>query len=95
MKRVLLSTLVLMISLEARENPFFPSQGEKDLPYTSNLSEKLPQLKRASISLPSEARVIKKVTILSNEVQLQLLQGGPLILPLEAIGLDRRRYDMI
>ena len=52
-----------MISLEARENPFFPSQGEKDLPYTSNLSEKLPQLKRASISLPSEARVIKKVTI--------------------------------
>ncbi len=52
-----------MLSLEARENPFFPSEGEKDLPYTSNSSANLPELKRASLSLPSHARVIKKVTV--------------------------------
>mgnify|MGYP002640984367 CR=1 FL=1 len=52
-----------MFTLEARENPFFPSAGEKDLPFTSNESTKLPQLKRASIKLPSHARVIKKVSI--------------------------------
>lgn len=63
MKKVFLSTLLLLFSLEARENPFFPSEGEKDLPYTSNQITKTPSLKRASITLPSQARVIKKVTI--------------------------------
>jgi hypothetical protein len=52
-----------MLSLEARENPFFPSEGEKDLPYSTNLDQKIDRLKQASIVLPSHARVIKRVTI--------------------------------
>jgi len=52
-----------MLSLEARENPFFPSEGEKDLPYTSNQTAEIPKLKRASLTLPSRARVIKKVRV--------------------------------
>jgi len=61
--RVLLITLFLFISIDARENPFFPSEGEKDIPYTSNKNQEIPKLKRATISLPPQARVIKKVTI--------------------------------
>ena len=63
MKRVFLVTLLLIISIQARENPFFPSQGEEDLPYTSNEEEVVKKLERASITLPSTARIIKKVTI--------------------------------
>ena len=53
----------LLISLQARENPFFPSQGEEDLLVTSNKNTTLPRLKRATLSLPSDARVIESVTI--------------------------------
>lgn len=63
MTRVFLITLLLFINIQARENPFFPSEGEKDIPYTSNEEKIVPKLKRATISLPSHARVIKKVTI--------------------------------
>jgi hypothetical protein len=49
--------------LEARENPFFPSKGEKDIPYTSNQVKSAEPLKRSSLTLPSSARIIKKVTI--------------------------------
>lgn len=63
MLKVLLATFFLVINTQARENPFFPSEGEEDLPYTSNESVAAPKLNRASISLPSTARVIKKVTI--------------------------------
>lgn len=61
--KIVLSICLLLISLDARENPFFPSVGEKDLPYTSNENLTLPKLKRASMTLPSHARVIKKVTV--------------------------------
>ena len=63
MVKVLLITLFIFISIQARENPFFPSKGEKDIPYTSNENKEIPKLKRATISLPPQARVIKKVTI--------------------------------
>jgi len=54
---------LLLTSLNARENPFFPSSGEKDIPITSNINAKLPPLKRATITLPSTARVIEGVTV--------------------------------
>ena len=54
---------LLLTSLNARENPFFPSNGEKDIPVTSNIDVKLPPLKRATITLPSTARVIEGVTV--------------------------------
>ncbi len=61
--RILLITLFLLITLNARENPFFPTEGEKDIPLTSTKDMSLPALKRATITLPSQARVLKKVTI--------------------------------
>jgi len=61
--KVFLITVFLFISISARENPFFPSDGEKDIPVTSNIDKSLPKLKRATIQLPSYARVMKKVTV--------------------------------
>ena len=63
MIRGLCISFFLLTSLEARENPFFPSKGEKDIPYTSNQVKLAKPLKRSSITLPSTARIIKKVTI--------------------------------
>ncbi len=63
MIRFLFISSLLLITLQARENPFFPAQGEKDIPYTSNKIKTSSPLKRSSISLPSSARNIKKVTI--------------------------------
>jgi len=61
--RVLFVTLLLLTSLTARENPFFPSSGEKDIPLTSNIDSGLTPLKRATLTLPSTARVIEGVTV--------------------------------
>jgi hypothetical protein len=61
-KQLLLLGL-LVIFLHARENPFFPSQGEEDLPFTSNDIQNLEPLKRAALSLPPHARVLQKVTV--------------------------------
>ena len=63
MIRALCVTLFLLANLDARENPFFPASGEKDMPYTTNQTQKIEPLKRSSITLPSSARIIKKVTI--------------------------------
>ncbi|QOY52026.1 AMIN domain-containing protein [Candidatus Sulfurimonas baltica] len=63
MIKVFLITTFLLVTLHARENPFFPSKGEKDIPYSSNENiEKVP-LKRATITLPAQARILQKVTI--------------------------------
>lgn len=63
MIKVLFLLFFIILSLQARENPFFPSKGEVDIPYTSNANTTLEPLKRATIAIPSYARVIKKVTI--------------------------------
>ena len=63
MVKAIFITLFLLTSLIARENPFFPSTGEKDIPLTTNIDEKLPPLKRATLTLPSTARVIEGVTV--------------------------------
>lgn len=55
--------LFIVISLNARENPFFPSSGEADITYTSNQDTKAVPLKRATMTLPSSARIIESVTI--------------------------------
>jgi len=49
--------------LDARENPFFPSEGERDILITSNEESDTQPLKRAAITLPSQARVLQKVTL--------------------------------
>ena len=63
--------LFIFFTLEARDNPFFPVVGENDIPYTSNKNMTKPKLKRATLQLPSQARVIKKVT-----VEFQNLDGS-------------------
>ncbi len=63
MIRALFISSILLLTLQARENPFFPSKGEKDIPYTSNQVKMALPLKRSSITLPSSARIIKKVTV--------------------------------
>lgn len=61
--RVLLISSLIFLSIEARENPFFPSDGERDILITSNKESDIQPLKRAAITLPSQARVLQKVTI--------------------------------
>ena len=56
-------TFLLFVSLDARENPFFPSEGEVDIPMTTNISENIKPLKSASITLPSTARVIEEFSV--------------------------------
>lgn len=63
MIKVFLVTFFLIINIQARENPFFPSQTDEDLTVTSNKENQILSLERASIILPSSARMIKKVTI--------------------------------
>ena len=63
MIKLFLVTLLFFTSIQARENPFFPSKGEKDIPFTSNEDRSVPALKRAAISLPPQARILQKVTI--------------------------------
>ena len=63
MIKLILAILLLFNILDARENPFFPAKDEKDIPYTSNENRTLPQLKKATITLPSQARIINKVTL--------------------------------
>ncbi|MBU1657684.1 AMIN domain-containing protein [bacterium] len=63
MTKVFYVIFFFIITLNARENPFFPSEGEMDLPYTSNESKSLQPLNRAAITLPPQARVLQNVTI--------------------------------
>lgn len=61
--KVFYITALLIYTLDARENPFFPSAGEKELSITSNEETKKEPLKKAALSLPTHARVIQKVTV--------------------------------
>ncbi len=82
MKNILLSFLIVTSLLTARENPFFPSEGMKDLPISSNVVSKRPPLERAAITLPDNARILKKVTL-----KYQNLDGS---LESKSITLDHR-----
>lgn len=61
--KTLLIILLLLSTLKARENPFFPSTSETDTPFTSNENRSKEPLRRATITIPAEARVLQKVTI--------------------------------
>ncbi len=63
MIKVLFTSALLLFTLNARENPFFPSNGEKDILLTTNQDSSQTPLKRAAITLPTQARVLQKVTI--------------------------------
>jgi len=61
--RTLLIASLFFLLLDARENPFFSSEGEKDMSVTSNEKTESEPLKRATITLPSQARILQKVTV--------------------------------
>jgi hypothetical protein len=60
--KIFLSYCILSSFLIARDNPFFPLEGSTDLSKTSNKIKRYKPLKRATITLPDTARVLKKVT---------------------------------
>lgn len=63
MFRFFLLSVFLIISIDARENPFFASKGEKDITYSSNEKRDKAPLKQATITLPNQARILQKVTL--------------------------------
>jgi len=63
MIKLFLAFLLLPLFLFARENPFFPVDNSQDIPLTSNKVEKAPPLKRATMTLPSTARILQSVTV--------------------------------
>ncbi|WP_345979809.1 AMIN domain-containing protein [Sulfurimonas sp. HSL3-2] len=58
---VLLISLIL--SLNARENPFFPTQDSQNLSISTNKVKQHDPLKRATITLPSSARIVREVSV--------------------------------
>ena len=63
MIKILGIIFLMSISLLSRENPFFPANGEKAMPFTTNKEILQVPLKRVAITLPSTARIIKSVTV--------------------------------
>lgn len=63
MIKVLIVLSLVFLILNARENPFFPSEGEKDIVLTTNQDSSKTPLNKASISVPNHARILQKVTI--------------------------------
>ena len=63
MVKVLLISILLFTTINARENPFFAIMGERDIPISSNKDRTKPPLKQATITLPAQARTLQKVTI--------------------------------
>jgi hypothetical protein len=61
--KTLLLYLLIFTSVQARDNPFFPTDGELAIPFTSNKDRSKEPLQRATIEIPSQARIIQKVTI--------------------------------
>lgn len=62
MKRSLLLSLLLLLPLSARENPFFTAKPSEIKTVTSNIPDSKPQLTSASYTLPNQARILKEVT---------------------------------
>lgn len=54
---------MVVLLLQARENPFFPAKGEVDTPLTTNQKSVISPLKQASLELPSTARIVERVIV--------------------------------
>ena len=61
--RIIIILFMLVESMYARVNPFFPSKDSDSIAITTNTPEQHPSLKSISLVLPSSARVIKEVSI--------------------------------
>ncbi len=61
MKPFLLIPFLLLSSLAARENPFFPASDLQNV--TSNVSDAKPSLSPISYPIPDQARILQEVTV--------------------------------
>ncbi len=62
-KKIIILLLISSVLLLARQNPFFPSTKVHQINITSNKIKSYIPLNIASISLPSSARILKKITV--------------------------------
>lgn len=63
MLRFFFLPIVLLSLTQARDNPFFPAEGIKNLPISSNKIKSFTPLQRVALNLPGSARIVKEVTI--------------------------------
>ena len=63
MVKIFTTIFLITLPLLARENPFLPVSNEEDIPFTTNKKIAQIPLKRASITLPSTARIVESITI--------------------------------
>ena len=63
MQKVVIYLFLLLASLYARENPFFPIDNSTMPSYTTNKIEKLQPFEGISLKLPDSARILEKVSI--------------------------------
>lgn len=62
MKYSLCLSLLLLSTLAARENPFFPVDESKKQKVTSNIPDTRPKMGTISYTFPDQARILKEVT---------------------------------
>lgn len=55
-------SLLLIASLQGRENPFFPVDESQKQKVTSNIPDARPKMGTISYSFPNQARILKEVT---------------------------------
>ncbi|MDO9056953.1 MAG: AMIN domain-containing protein [Sulfuricurvum sp.] len=63
MKYSICLSFLLLSSLSARENPFFPLDESKKQKVTSNIPDARPQMGTVSYTFPDQSRVLKEVTL--------------------------------
>ena len=62
MKFSLYLSVLLLMPLLARENPFFPAEDSKKQNVTSNVPDVRPKMGTISYTFPDQARILKEVT---------------------------------
>lgn len=63
MFRYIVLFIFSIVAIDARVNPFFPPKDDQTIPVTTNTPETHEPLRQATLSLPSNARIIKEVSV--------------------------------
>jgi hypothetical protein len=62
LKKLYISFILIFTTIEARENPFFPSHDEENIPIATNKIINFEPLKKISMDLPDSARILQEVS---------------------------------
>ena len=71
--------VLLCVIVYGRENPFFPTQENKELSYTTNKVHQLPPFESTKITLPDSARVLQSVVVEYKNIDGSITQKKVLI----------------